>query len=358
MDDGAIAAALESNSIPGFATRTDCRGVAVITGGSSGMGLAFAKRAATCGMSVVVLDVSTTTFLELEDSLKGLGAAGVMTRKCDVSNWHEMKEAAADALRRFPDLPISLICANAGYGGPALFDGEPSAIQKQLDVLASGVIWTFKAFQESFLGQEEPCALVATSSLAGVLPAPGSYGVGKHAAVAIMEALYGELKHTNRRRKHNISVHVLCPGVVSTGIGKHTVAGADHPTQHVDELAKIRDLPSKQQIEKLAKLAFRQLLEEQGMPADYAADVVWNAISTGKFYLNMDHPDENYSVHAERMIALRHARLEVGAPPPSREDLMGSGIPEEGSMMKSVSKRVMKMMKEIEEELVPAKAKL
>ena len=44
-----------------------------------------------------------------------------------------------------------------------LLDGTVDAIQRQVEVLTHGVIWTFKAFQDRFLAQKEPCALVGTS---------------------------------------------------------------------------------------------------------------------------------------------------------------------------------------------------
>ena len=63
-------------------------------------------------------------------------------------------------------------------------------------VLASDLeeaTWTFKASQERFLAQKEPCALVATSSVTGVAPSGGSNGMGKHGCLAVMESLHGEL---------------------------------------------------------------------------------------------------------------------------------------------------------------------
>ena len=42
-----------------------------------------------------------------------------------------------------PDSSQTLICANAGYSGPGRLDGDPDGIQKQVDVLCIGVIWTF-----------------------------------------------------------------------------------------------------------------------------------------------------------------------------------------------------------------------
>ncbi len=59
---------------------------------------------------------------------------------------------------RFGNAPIGVIYANAGYITPPLLDGTPEGIQTGHDVLINGVVWTFKAFQDKFLSQKEPCA--------------------------------------------------------------------------------------------------------------------------------------------------------------------------------------------------------
>ena len=60
----AEAQALEMNAIPKFATRGDCKGLAIVTGACSGMGLAFARKAATQKMVVVALDLAADKFAE------------------------------------------------------------------------------------------------------------------------------------------------------------------------------------------------------------------------------------------------------------------------------------------------------
>merc|ERR1719262_1151530 len=126
-----------------------------------------------------------------------------------------MAQVAQEVATKFPPNkhPVHFVFANAGYGGPPLLDGTPEALQKQVDVLTMGVIWTFKAFQERCLAQKEHCAWVGTSSVAGIMPSGGSYGVGKHGCLAVMESLKEEL--LGKKATH-ITCHVLCPGVVNT----------------------------------------------------------------------------------------------------------------------------------------------
>merc|ERR1719160_1323294 len=149
--------------------------------------------------------------------LRAANAPDVLTVQADVSQFADLASVAKRLDAQFPAdrFPVGLIHANAGYGGPRLLDAPPQEITRQVEVLCHGVIWTFKAFQERFLAQKEPCALVATSSVMGVVNAIGSYGVGKHGALAVMESLHEELWQRNAR---HVKTFVLCPGFVATNI--------------------------------------------------------------------------------------------------------------------------------------------
>ena len=314
MDSESINTALDYNSISNFTTRSDCKGLAIITGSSSGMGRAFALRAASYGMTVIGMDLKID--LSLEQECIANGASNCSTYKCDVSSYENVSSIAKTVLAKYDTLPISLICANAGYGGPQLLSGTPKAIQKQIDVLTNGIIWTVKAFQEKFLKQPEPCAIVGTSSLAGLFPAGGSYGVGKHGAVATMESFYSEIKAMNL--KHTISCHVLCPGIVATGITSSNLTELRGAQLSIEEAKKqLKRMVGKELMKTAFGLAFRIVLEEHGMKSEYAADTIFDAIEKGTFYLLMDHPDARYSTNASTSVGLRHRRLEIGAPPPT-----------------------------------------
>ena len=66
------------------------------------------------------------------------------------------------------------------------------------------------------LAHGEPGHIVNTASLAGLFPGGGTYGVSKHAVLALTETLYNDLK----ARGAALSASVLCPGFVSTRIAK------------------------------------------------------------------------------------------------------------------------------------------
>src|SRR5437868_2404005 len=87
---------------------------AVITGGASGMGRAFADRLARAGMQLVVADIEPTPLhaavVELEQ--QGAAALAVLT---DVSSEHDMNALRAQALDRFGS--VDVVCLNAGVAG-------------------------------------------------------------------------------------------------------------------------------------------------------------------------------------------------------------------------------------------------
>lgn len=307
---------MQENAIPNFMVSVK-GGLAVVTGGCSGMGLAVATKAATCGMIPVVLDMDTSQFAATEQELKAAGAPEVFSAKADVSSFAELAKIAQEVSARFPPdrFPISLIHANAGYGGPPLLDGKPEAIQRQVEVLCHGVIWTFKAFQERFLAQKEPCALVATSSVMGVINSTGSYGVGKHGCLAVMESLHEELW---QRGALHVKTHVLCPGAVATNIMKQVSGGGARRNRPLPTVESAGQGPVTR--ERAAMLANLELMQSRGMAPSHLADQVFEGIETGKFYLVVDwnQPgmlDPGMTSNAEEVYKERHRRLEAGAPP-------------------------------------------
>ena len=61
------------------------------------MGLAFATKAAQCGMIPVVLDMDTSRFGEVEKELRAAGAPDVFTAKADVTSMDELAKITGGA---------------------------------------------------------------------------------------------------------------------------------------------------------------------------------------------------------------------------------------------------------------------
>ena len=187
--------------------------VAVITGGASGMGRAFAQRFAEAGMKVVVADVEAPPLEEAVDQLSDFGAEAIGT-VCDVSDHSAVLELKHRTEEAFG--PAQLVCLNAGVGaGGTLAETTLSDWKWVVDVNLWGVVHGVDVFLPGLRERNEG-HIVFTSSVAGhySFPRLGPYAATKYGVVAIAETLHAEL----REEDSAVGVTCLCPGLVSTNI--------------------------------------------------------------------------------------------------------------------------------------------
>ena len=85
-----------------------------------------------------------------------------------------------------------------------------------LDVNLRSVVYGVKVFVPRMLAHNEAAHVVNTASIAGLIfnKRMNTYGVTKHAVVALSETLYLDLQEVDA----NIGVSVLCPGWIKTNI--------------------------------------------------------------------------------------------------------------------------------------------
>lgn len=184
---------------------------AVVTGASSGIGLALAGRLAAEGMNVVMADIERDA---LEKAAKAVGAGGakVVAVPTDVSNAQSVADLAAASAAAFGK--VHVLCANAGvasYG--SVWDQSLDDWQWTLGVNLWGVVHTLRSFVPAMLAHGEEGHVVVTASSAGLLPMSSSaYGASKAAVMALTEGMVSDLAGTR------IGVSVLCPGGVKTRI--------------------------------------------------------------------------------------------------------------------------------------------
>src|SRR5437016_11647893 len=187
-------------------------GVAVVTGGASGIGRAMAERFARERAKVVVADIDQRALAAVVDSIKARGgeALGVPTDVTDLSSVQALAAAAFEAFGK-----VSVLCNNAGV---ALWGGLESATHRDwqwvLGVNLWGVIHGVEAFVPRMIASKEPGHIVNTASMAGLVATRGLgvYNTSKYAVVGLSETLAKDLA------PHGIGVSVLCPLGVATRI--------------------------------------------------------------------------------------------------------------------------------------------
>ncbi|MHB8574239.1 MAG: SDR family NAD(P)-dependent oxidoreductase [Dehalococcoidia bacterium] len=251
--------------------------VCVVTGAASGIGLALAEHATAAGMKVVLADVERLPLQEAETRLQQAGC-DVAAVACDVSKPDQVEALAARAVELFGG--IQLLCANAGvFGGfLPLWERDAADWAWQFDVNVLGVGNCLRSFVPLMLRQGDEGHILITASEAGfnIRPYTGVYNATKHALVALAETLALELALV----KANIRVTALCPGGVNTRI---LDAERNRP-----DAAQRSAASTSEQTGRLEQRYRRT--QPQGMSPDRVAELAFDAVREGKFYL-FTHPE-------------------------------------------------------------------
>lgn len=184
---------------------------AIVTGGGSGLGRAFALELAARGVSVCVTDVRAETATETAELCRARGVRAIGLA-CDVRDVADIESAVAIAER---DLgPLDLCVNNAGImvggdlGGISLEDWKLT-----LDINLWGPIHGVHVCAPRFKARRRGHFL-NVASIAGVIATPETapYNVSKAAVISLTETAYAELG------KWNVGSTVLCPSAVKTNI--------------------------------------------------------------------------------------------------------------------------------------------
>jgi len=178
--------------------------VAVVTGGSSGIGAAVARRLAGRGWQLVLLARGEERLAEIA------GELGAEQEVCDVADRAEVERVATAVRERHP--AIRLLVNNAGIpGGGGFLDLEPDQIEELERTNYLGSVWCLRAFLPA-LEAGAPADLVNIASVAGTIAAghSGPYSASKHAQLAFSRSVGVELAGSG------ITVHTVIPGFIDT----------------------------------------------------------------------------------------------------------------------------------------------
>jgi len=203
--------------------------VAVVTGGSGGIGRAMAKAFLDEGARAVVLaDLSQDA---VQAAASELGCDGVA---CDVTDEQQIVDLVAHTQDRHG--PIDLFCSNAGASVEGvLTDAANEVWQQQWELHVMSHLYAARAVLPSMIARGDGY-LLNTASAAGLLAAIGSgpYTVTKAAAVKLAEFL--SITHAD----DGIKVSVLCPQGVNTAMAPRSLGnGQTDGIIEADQLAQV-----------------------------------------------------------------------------------------------------------------------
>jgi NADP-dependent 3-hydroxy acid dehydrogenase YdfG len=191
--------------------------VLVITGASTGIGAATARRAVEFGYRVALAARSEDKLEDLAGELGGDDKA--LAVRCDVTSWEDQEALVAATLERFGRMDAFF--ANAGFGAARGFLEESVEHWKSMiDTNVYGAALSIRASLRHFRDQDHG-HLILTSSVAGRRVLPGSlYSATKWAVSAMGEALRQEMADTG------VKMTLIEPGMVDTPFFENRPDGA------------------------------------------------------------------------------------------------------------------------------------
>jgi NAD(P)-dependent dehydrogenase (short-subunit alcohol dehydrogenase family) len=186
---------------------------ALITGGSSGIGLAVARALGQDGYGVTVSARKPDKLQSAAESLEGEGL-DLQAVPANMAQEDDIKALAERHRERYGRLDLLMNNAGVGIGG-AVADAETKKLDIQLDVNLRGVYLMSREcipmLREA--GREHRKALIAnTASIAGKTGQGwlAAYSATKAGVVGLSQAMHKELA------QDGIQVTALCPGFVAT----------------------------------------------------------------------------------------------------------------------------------------------
>ena len=182
----------------------------VITGASSGIGMALALEFGDLGANVVIGARNSKKLRELATIIESKGKSAVWC-EADVSKEEDCRKLIETAVENFGGID-ALIC-NAGISMRALFDDvDLSVLHRLMDVNFWGTVYCTK-YALPYI-QKSHGSIVGVSSVAGIHGLPGrtGYSSSKYAMTGFLETIRIE------NLKKGVHVMIACPGFTASNV--------------------------------------------------------------------------------------------------------------------------------------------
>lgn len=189
--------------------------VIVITGASSGIGLATARRAAARGAKVVAAARNGEALERLTQELTARGAQAIDV-VADVGDAQQVRAIADAAIERFGGFDTWV--NNAGISIYGRIEDIPLEDQRRLfDTNFWGVVHGSRVAVEHFMARSGALINVGSEVSHVAIPLQAIYAASKHAVKAFTDALRMELEHVSAP----VSVTLVKPASVDTLFTRH-----------------------------------------------------------------------------------------------------------------------------------------
>jgi NAD(P)-dependent dehydrogenase (short-subunit alcohol dehydrogenase family) len=196
--------------------------VALVTGGSRGIGESIAK---ALGQSGAMVAIASRKIEGVQAAAERLRAAGVTVEPfaCHTGKADQVDALIKAVIARFGkiDVLVNNAATNPHFG--PMLTGDDAAFDKTFEVNAKGYLNVAKAVARHLIDRGAPGSLINVASIMGLGAAPlqGIYGMTKAAVISMTQTLAVELAPSN------IRVNAIAPGLVETRFAAAIVGNKD-----------------------------------------------------------------------------------------------------------------------------------
>jgi len=211
--------------------------VALVTGGSRGLGLEIAEGLGEAGAHVVITARRPEWLSQAETELTAKGIK-CLSLKCDLREPAEIERCVSEVLTRFERVDLLINNAGATWGAPA----EAMPLEKWRNVIDTNLTGTFlmtQAVGKAMIATAQGGGIVNVASIAGLVGAPPEvmdsicYHTSKGGLISFTRDL------SVKWARHGIRVNCIAPGFFPTRLSNKVIENAQQRIHQMIPMGRV-----------------------------------------------------------------------------------------------------------------------